>query len=172
MTIFPQKSALKEIKGDDPIPESEKAYFSERLRNRIFNLVADEYARQHDKGQISQVGIARKLAKSPVVINRLLAAPGNWTLSTISDLMLAISAAELDIGVRILKDAEPRNMVGPDWLNAPVAAAIAPLPTINSPTMIKPTPPPVIPPIMIGAPSPVIPTLPLKSTSSYNQVRS
>jgi hypothetical protein len=124
MTTSPITSFLKEIKGGGQIPEGEKAYFRERLRNRLFNLIAGEYARQHDAGTLSQAEIARRLTKSPAQINRWLGAPGNWTLDTVSDLLLAVSAAELEIGIRPLEESPRRNRRGPDWLNVPAEGSM------------------------------------------------
>lgn len=118
MSSFPATSFLKEIKSGGKISEGDKAYFRERLRNRLFSLIVGEYARQRADGTLSQVEVARRLARSPVQVSRWLGAPGNWTIDTISDLLLAISAAELDIGVRRLEPSLAHNHTGPDWLAA------------------------------------------------------
>lgn len=116
MTTSLETSFLNKIKSGDDIPEGEKAYFRERLRNRLFNLIVGEFARQHAVDNLSKADIARRLARSPVQITRWLGAPGNWTIDTVSDLLLAISAAELEIGLRPLYETHLRNQAGPDWL--------------------------------------------------------
>jgi hypothetical protein len=109
-------SLSNELKSDLPLSERAKAYFRERIRNRLFNLISREYIRESNENGLTQARISRRLGKSPVQINRWLGAPGNWTLDTISDLLLAISASELVDEATKINVVERRNYKGPDWL--------------------------------------------------------
>lgn len=74
-------------------------YFQERLRNRLHETVLKEYLRQHDLNGTRKSQIALRLGKDPAQITRWLGAPGNWTIDTISDLLIAMGN-ELSLGVR------------------------------------------------------------------------
>src|SRR6202030_4527223 len=49
--------------------------------------------REFGKSGLSQADLARRLGKSPEVISRLLARPGNWESDTFSELLFANSGA-------------------------------------------------------------------------------
>jgi hypothetical protein len=113
-------SSLSEPSGDEAVPAGTLAYFQARHRGRVYDTVIDEFLRSG----ISQATLARRMGKKPEQINRLLGAPGNWTLDTVSDLMFAISGAEPVYGVRYPLDEPPRNFRQPEWLAiAPAASA-------------------------------------------------
>jgi hypothetical protein len=83
------------------IPVGKIAYFRERLRNRLHEVVFLEFLRQQDAYGLTKAELARRIGKPPERITRLLAAPGNWTLDTVSDLLLGM-ASELDLGTVLL----------------------------------------------------------------------
>jgi len=56
------------------------------MQNRFHALILHTFKR----AGVTQLTIAKRLGKEPAQINRLLAAAGNWTLNTISDLILAM----------------------------------------------------------------------------------
>jgi hypothetical protein len=91
MTTSQTQSFLTEILDGNPIPLNKLEYFRARLRSRLHQLVLGEFLRQEDKG-LHQAELARRINRKPEVINRLLGAPGNWTLNTISDLLLGMGA--------------------------------------------------------------------------------
>jgi hypothetical protein len=88
---------------DEPIPERELFYHRERLRNRIFDCVIKALAERAAKGVATRAAIARRLAKDPGQLSRWFSGPSNWTIDTISDLMLALNA-ELVIEHRLYED--------------------------------------------------------------------
>jgi len=100
-------SFLTEILEGNPIPSGKLEYFRSRLQSRLHQLVLDEYIRQEDKG-LNQAGLARRIGRKPEVVNRLLGAPGNWTLKTVSDLLLGMGA-EPDFIIERLKDIADRG---------------------------------------------------------------
>lgn len=75
----------------DPSQLSRKqvGYYRARLRSRVHQLVLGQYRKLEEKG-LTRAELARRLHKRPEVITRLLGAPGNWTLDTISDLLLGM----------------------------------------------------------------------------------
>lgn len=107
-----QTSSLSKPSGVDRIAPWELAYFEARNRSRVHELVLNEF----QKSGMSQADLARRLNKQPAVISRLLGAPGNWGLDTISDLLFAISGAEVRYAVQYPLDGAARNYCIPDWL--------------------------------------------------------
>jgi hypothetical protein len=89
MTTSQTLSFLTEILESDRIPIGKLEYFRARLQSRLHQLVLDEFLRQEDQG-LHQAQLARRIGRKPEVINRLLGAPGNWTLNTVSDLLLGM----------------------------------------------------------------------------------
>lgn len=106
MTTSRTKSFLAEIVNGDPIPADKLAYFRARLQDRIYDLVVSEYLQKDAVQKVTRIELAKRIGKDPAQITRYLSSPGNWTLETISDLLLGISAAELEIGIRPLVTAD------------------------------------------------------------------
>jgi hypothetical protein len=73
------------------IPEAVLSYFRTRNRMRLFTLVHQEF----EKSGVSQADLAARLAKGSDRICRILGAPGNWTVDTVSDFLFALSGAEI-----------------------------------------------------------------------------
>lgn len=116
MTTYPTTSALYEVSAKLPIPLEKRAYFHARLSNRIYALVLNKFLEREKSENLTQAELGRRIGKRPEVINRLLGAPGNWTLETISDLLLGIAAEELDPASSPLLNRAPRNMRANDFL--------------------------------------------------------
>jgi hypothetical protein len=112
----PQASFLSEISKGEPIPIGKLAYFRERFRDRLYELVASEFLKKERAGELTRADLARRIGRKPEQINRWLGAPGNWTIETVSDLLLAISKSELNFQLAPLENRAPRNYAGPDWL--------------------------------------------------------
>ena len=104
---------LSKPEGRFPIPLGTLGYFRGRNRWRIYEFVLAEFR----KSGLSQADLARRLRKRPEVISRLLGAPGNWGLDTMSDLLFAISGGEPRYGIAHPLDGAARNDVRPDWLD-------------------------------------------------------
>jgi hypothetical protein len=75
-----------------PISPRELFYHRERLRNRVFDCVLKALAERVRLGQTNKATIAKRLGKDPAQVNRWLGGPSNWTIDTISDLMLSLEA--------------------------------------------------------------------------------
>jgi hypothetical protein len=98
--------------GDEPVPAGTLAYFQARNRSRVYEAVLQEFLRS----DLTKAVLARRAGKRPEQINRLLGAPGNWTLDTVSDLLFAISGAEPVYGVQYPLKEPYRNDRQPEWL--------------------------------------------------------
>ncbi len=104
----PAKSASAAIPG-------RFAYLRTRNRLRLHSIVLQEFKRAN----ISKAELARRMGKAPEIVTRLLGAPGNWTLDTVSDLLFAICNSELKYEVRLLSQT-PQTDRAPQ-LDAPIA---------------------------------------------------
>ncbi len=103
---------LSEPTGRDLIPAGVLEYFQTRNRMRLFTLVQHEF----EESGITKAELADRLGKGADRISHLLGAPGNWTIDTASDLLFAISGAEIDYRVTHPLRRSPRNMTAPEWL--------------------------------------------------------
>jgi hypothetical protein len=92
---------LHEILSGDPISDGTLEDFRNRFRKRLYELVVSEYRKQAEKG-MTKGHIAHRINRRPEQITRWLGAPGNWTLETVSDLLLVISQAEPIVGLKFL----------------------------------------------------------------------
>ncbi len=115
---MPPTSFLSEILGSGPIPIAKLSYFRERLKNRLYDLIVTEFLRRESSGALSRADLARRIGRRPEQVTRWLGSPGNWTLDTVSDLMLAMRS-EPEISVSSLEGRSIKNFVGPEWLHVP-----------------------------------------------------
>jgi hypothetical protein len=97
------------------IPEAKRAYFQARLRNRLFNFIVERFLQEQRCG-LTKAALARRIGKTPDVVNRWLGAPSNLTLDTVSDLLLGIGAEELKPETSSLLDQRPTNFPHADWI--------------------------------------------------------
>lgn len=91
------------------IPIGMLAYFRGRFSNNIHELVLAEFAAQERHGKTSRAELARKIRRKPEQITRWLGSPGNWTLDTLSDLLLGMGL-EPAVSVRSLASVGLSNM--------------------------------------------------------------
>jgi hypothetical protein len=92
------------------------AYFRERFRDRLYELVVTEFMKKERSGELTRSELAKRIGRKPEQITRWLGAPGNWTIETVSDLLLAISKSELNFQLSPLENRAPRNYEAPEWL--------------------------------------------------------
>lgn len=111
-----QTSSLSKPAADERVEPWTLAYFQARNRSRAHDLVLKEF----EKSGLTRAELARRLNKQPAVVTRLLGAPGNWGLDTLSDLLFAISGAEVKYDPQYPLDGAPRNYQRPDWLSVGV----------------------------------------------------
>lgn len=101
-----------ETDKSERIPIGEFGYMRARNKHRLYSLVIEEFQRSG----ISQADLARRLGKGPDIVSRWLAAPGNWRLDTVSDLLFAISGAEAAYTANYPLSGAARNDTMPQWL--------------------------------------------------------
>lgn len=90
-----QTYIMSEIANGESIPAGKLAYFRERQKNRLYDIIVSKFLEKEKNAGLTKAEIARRLDKRPEQVTRWLATPGNWTLDTMSDLMLAICNSEL-----------------------------------------------------------------------------
>lgn len=120
---------LSELASGEPIPAHKLAYFRARTRNRLYNFIVRKFL-EKEQGGLSKADLARRIGKKPEVISRLIGAPGNWTIDTVSDLLLGIAAEELVPDSEPLIGRTPRNLSSAEWLrsHAEQASTVPPKP--------------------------------------------
>lgn len=141
MTTSQTQSFLTEILEGKPIPVGKLEYFRARLQSRLHQLVLTEYLRQEDRG-LRQVDLARRIGRKPEVVNRLLGAPGNWTLNTVSDLLLGMGS-EPDLTVEHLKDTVNQDAMSHLIAGVKTGQSANIVPTSQSTRQRRPTPGPL-----------------------------
>jgi hypothetical protein len=105
---------LSEIADGSPIPAGKLAYFEARLRNELYNFVIGKFVEKEARGELTRAKLARRIGYDPGQLSRVLGAPGNWTLNTISNLLLGIAAEELKPQSESVLNRTSRHLV-PDW---------------------------------------------------------
>ena len=76
---------------DEVVPEKAVWFFRRNLQNVLYDVVIREFRRLEDAGEINKLRLANRLRREPSQITRWLCSPGNWTLNTISDLMVGMA---------------------------------------------------------------------------------
>ena len=101
---------LSEIAGDGPIPAGKLAYFEARLRNDLYHFIIGKFLEREKSSGLTRAKLARRIGYDPVQLSLVLGSPGNWTLKTISNLLLGIAAEELKPASESLLNRAPRDM--------------------------------------------------------------
>ena len=87
MTISHTPDLFDEIRAGKPIPIGKLAYFRSRLRLEFYDFILRRFLAQEN---LTKAELARRIHRSPDVVNRWLGAPGNWTIDTLSDLLVGM----------------------------------------------------------------------------------
>lgn len=90
------------------LSEREVFYYRQRQKNRFFQAVIAYFSDRAESEGLTKRDVATLLDKEPSQITRWLSGPGNWTLDTISDLLLAMGA-ELDFGIVPLNENSSKS---------------------------------------------------------------
>ena len=114
MTTSPQTSFLPESGGI--IPPDKLGYLHARTSYKFYDFILRKFLRAAKDRNLTKADLARRIGKSPAVVNRLLASPGNWTLETLSTLLAGICAEEFTPSTILLSNRQPRNFAEPEWM--------------------------------------------------------
>ena len=135
MTTYQTPSFLAELAAGHSgpmIPSPVRAYFQQRLRNRVFNYLISKFVTAQGYG-LNKAMLSRRIGSTPALVNRWLGAPSNLTLDTISDILLGISSEELELYSSHPIEQKPHNYSHFDelserWWDVERAKASAPPP--------------------------------------------
>lgn len=94
MTTSQRKSVLSEIEGNEPLSDGARAYLCERVRNDYYDYVLTKFHEANETRGLTKADIARRLNLGPDRVSKLLGAPGNWTIDTVTELLIAICREE------------------------------------------------------------------------------
>lgn len=83
--------AVSEI-SDEPLGDAEKVYFRARTRRDVHAAVLKRFEDLQEHGKMNKIQLASRLGVHPSQVTRWLSTPGNWTIDTLSDLLLAMGA--------------------------------------------------------------------------------
>lgn len=90
MTTSPPTLSISDLVDEKcQIKQQYLAYFAARSQNDAHELVLSCYQELRDSG-LTRRDIAARLNKKPEQVTRWLGSPGNWTLETLSNLLLAL----------------------------------------------------------------------------------
>ena len=101
LTILSQRSTyemcvpepvMKSSTRNEPKTTRDIAYYRQRHRNRVFSKLVSFILEQAERNRLTKKDIAERLNKAQVKFLGSLNRPGNLTLDTISDLLLAFDA--------------------------------------------------------------------------------
>lgn len=84
--------------GGEQIASDVRAYFQQRLENRVHQLLLTAFIDCEKAGRLQRKDLAKRSGKRPETITRVLGAPANHELDTISDILLGMGL-ELSVGV-------------------------------------------------------------------------
>ena len=107
------------------------AYLEARTQSDWHNFVVGLFLEEERAGRLTRADLARRTKKSPAVISRLLGRPGNWTLATLSNLLVGITSAESVPTARPIVRASDSNRELPDWAGQLALGNEAPPPPAN-----------------------------------------
>lgn len=103
---------------DACIPDGKREYLRERFRNELYDFILTKYLSESETRGLTKAKLARRLNCDPGRLNKLLGAPGNWTLGTVSDLLVGISGEVLVPQSAKVPGSMRRNMSAHDRLRS------------------------------------------------------
>jgi len=115
MNTLKPTSFLFEITERKPIPLNKLAYFQARLRYNLYDFIVSKFKEMEKDQGLTKAELARRIGCKPEQITRRLGAPGNWTLDTISDLLIGIAGEELEPKSNSVLGRAKRNVDEKSW---------------------------------------------------------
>lgn len=102
-------------------------YFRQRQKSKVFHSVLASFVELAKSKGLTKKELAKRLNKDPAQLTRWFSGPGNWTLDTISDLLLAMGA-EMKHEIVPINDGEQKSVTElPETLRNALAASGIPL---------------------------------------------
>jgi len=74
------------------LSERDILYYRYRFQNRVYQSVIAYFAMRAEQDGLTKAILASIMDKEPSQITRWFSGPGNWTLDTVSDLLLGMDA--------------------------------------------------------------------------------
>jgi hypothetical protein len=107
-----------EIFADTPLSRGTLAYLDERAKNAFYDYVIAKFKEAEERFGLTKAKLGRRLNKRPDQISHVLGAPGNWTISTITELLVGINREELVPSSMSFANRPRSNMRSVDTLAA------------------------------------------------------
>ena len=95
MTLSQQTPFLSDLTHEEKIAPQHIAYVCERVRNNFYDYVMHKFLEAESTRGLTKAALARRLGKGADRISKALASPGNWTLDTATEFLVAICGEEL-----------------------------------------------------------------------------
>jgi hypothetical protein len=120
---------MKSISKTEALSVRDLHYYRARLKNEVYQGVLERFYALAQQQGLTKKQMATLLGRDAGQLNRQLAEPANWTLDTVSDLLLAMNAelkvviVPLDRQPQVLasavaeKSEESASVLGPDLGN-------------------------------------------------------
>lgn len=118
MTTFRKTPVKSEVAGDEPLSDYALGYLNERVRNSFYDYVLRRFHAAAERDGLTKARLAKRLGIAPARVSRLLGAPGNWTLDTVSELLVGICREELQPRSESYLERAPRNFRSTDLLSS------------------------------------------------------
>lgn len=122
MTMFQKTPVKSELAHDQPLSDYALGYLNARVRNSFYDYVLRRFHEAEEKEGLTKAKLARRLGLEPARVTRLLGSPGNWTLDTISELLVGICREELQPRSEPYLERDKRNFGSENWLRDLVPA--------------------------------------------------
>lgn len=122
MATSPRTPSTPAASADGAVTPAMDAYMRARTRNNFHEAVMTAFlAAQAERG-LTKLDVARRLGVDPAQVTRWMSGPGNWTIDTVTRLLLAMDA-ELDPKVVRLADRRRPNDRHPLVAAGPASSA-------------------------------------------------
>ena len=95
MTTFQKILVRSELEGNEPLSDYALGYLNERVRNSVYDYILRRFHEEAEKCGLTKAQLARRIKLGPDRVSKLLGSPGNWTLETITELLVGICREEL-----------------------------------------------------------------------------
>lgn len=123
--MFQKIPVSSEIEGDEPLSEYARAYIGARAKSEFYDYVLRKFEHESSVSGLTKSKLAERLGYDPARVSRLLAAPGNWTIETIAELLAGICREKISPNSTPMLDHIVRNFSQSDWVEREFKAAAA-----------------------------------------------